>query len=40
MECHQNPEKALSDAATCLPLEEVQSIVRKLVKLKEVVNEL
>ncbi|OUR97465.1 3-deoxy-8-phosphooctulonate synthase [Halobacteriovorax marinus] len=40
MECHQNPDKALSDPTTCLPLDEVQSIVRKLLKLKEVVNEL
>lgn len=40
MECHPTPEKALSDAATCLPLEEVQNVVQKLVKIKEVINEL
>lgn len=39
MECHPNPEKALSDAATALPLENVKSIVEKLLKIRRAVEE-
>lgn len=35
MECHPNPDKALSDAATALPLDQVSKIVHKLVQIKE-----
>jgi 2-dehydro-3-deoxyphosphooctonate aldolase (KDO 8-P synthase) len=38
MECHPHPEKALSDAATALPLDRVKSIVEKLIRLKNVVD--
>ena len=39
MECHPNPEKALSDAATALPLDQVKSIVEKLLKIRRAVEE-
>jgi 2-dehydro-3-deoxyphosphooctonate aldolase (KDO 8-P synthase) len=39
MECHPNPEKALSDAATALPLSSVKSIVEKLLKIRRAVEE-
>lgn len=39
MECHPNPEKALSDAATALPLENVKTIVEKLLKIRRAVEE-
>lgn len=39
MECHPNPDKALSDAATALPLDSVKSIVEKLLKIRRVVAE-
>jgi len=39
MECHPNPEKALSDSATALPLENVKSIVEKLLKIRRAVEE-
>ena len=38
MECHPNPEKALSDSATALPLAQVKSIVDTLLKIKAVVG--
>lgn len=39
MECHPNPEKALSDAATALPLASVKDIVEKLLKIRRAVEE-
>lgn len=39
MECHPNPEKALSDAATALPLGSVKKIVEQLLKIRRVVQE-
>lgn len=39
MECHPDPEKALSDAATALPLDSVKSIVEKLLKIRRAVEE-
>ena len=39
MECHPNPEKALSDAATALPLASVKGIVEKLLKIRRAVEE-
>lgn len=39
MECHPNPEKALSDAATALPLDSVKGIVEKLLKIRRAVEE-
>jgi 2-dehydro-3-deoxyphosphooctonate aldolase (KDO 8-P synthase) len=38
METHPNPDKALSDAATALPLTQVKSIVSKLLEIKRVVG--
>jgi 2-dehydro-3-deoxyphosphooctonate aldolase (KDO 8-P synthase) len=38
MECHPEPEKALSDSATALPIEQVKDIVAKLLAIKEVVG--
>lgn len=38
MECHPNPEKALSDSATALPIEKVKMIVEKLVAIKDVID--
>ncbi len=38
METHPEPEKALSDASTCLPLTEVESIVSDLLKIYEVLH--
>ena len=40
MEAHPNPEKALSDAATQMPLSDVKKIVGQLIKLKKCVDEL
>lgn len=37
METHPTPEKALSDASTALPLEQVKSIVETLLRIYEVV---
>ena len=39
MECHPNPEKALSDSATALPLDNVKNIVEKLLKIRRAVEE-
>lgn len=39
MECHPNPDKALSDAATALPLASVKGIVEKLLKIRRAVEE-
>jgi 2-dehydro-3-deoxyphosphooctonate aldolase (KDO 8-P synthase) len=39
MECHPNPDKALSDAATALPLAQVKSIVERLLKIRKAVSE-
>ncbi|WP_372653636.1 3-deoxy-8-phosphooctulonate synthase [Halobacteriovorax sp.] len=38
MECHPNPDKALSDSATALPIEKVKEIVAKLIQIKDVVD--
>ena len=38
MECHPNPDKALSDAATALPLSEVKGIVFDLLKIYEALS--
>jgi 2-dehydro-3-deoxyphosphooctonate aldolase (KDO 8-P synthase) len=38
MEVHPNPDKALSDAATSLPLAEAPMIIEKLLKIYEVVQ--
>lgn len=38
MEAHPNPEKALSDATSQLPLEKVKPIIEKLLKIREVVK--
>ncbi len=37
MECHPNPEKALSDASTCLELSKVSGVINSLLKIYEVV---
>ncbi len=37
METHPNPDKALSDSATSLPLDQIKSIVEQLLKIYEVV---
>src|SRR5690606_25197143 len=39
MECHPNPEKALSDSATALPLSNVKNIVEQLLKIRRAVAE-
>jgi 2-dehydro-3-deoxyphosphooctonate aldolase (KDO 8-P synthase) len=39
MECHPNPEQALSDSATALPLGQVRDIVGKLLKIRQAVAE-
>ena len=39
MECHPDPSKALSDAATAIPLDSVKGIVEKLLKIKRAVDE-
>lgn len=38
MECHPDPSKALSDAATALPIEQVKAIVEQLLKIREVIG--
>jgi len=40
MECHPNPEKALSDASTALPLSQVKGMVNRLVQIHELVRNL
>lgn len=37
MECHPNPDKALSDASTSLPLDQIKAIVEQLLRIYEVV---
>lgn len=37
METHPNPDKALSDSATSLPLDQIKTIVAQLLKIYEVV---
>ena len=37
MECHPNPDKALSDASTSLPLDQIKGIVEQLLRIYEVV---
>jgi 2-dehydro-3-deoxyphosphooctonate aldolase (KDO 8-P synthase) len=37
METHPNPDKALSDAATSLPLDQIKGIVEQLLRIYEVV---
>jgi 2-dehydro-3-deoxyphosphooctonate aldolase (KDO 8-P synthase) len=37
METHPNPDKALSDAATSLPLDQIKGIVEQLLKIYQVV---
>ena len=39
MEAHPNPEKALSDATSQLPLEQIKPLVSMILKIKEVVGE-
>jgi 2-dehydro-3-deoxyphosphooctonate aldolase (KDO 8-P synthase) len=39
MECHPSPEKALSDAATALPLDSVKTVVEKLLTIRRAVME-
>lgn len=39
MEAHPNPEKALSDSATCLPLKEVPYILENLLKIYRVAHD-
>jgi 2-dehydro-3-deoxyphosphooctonate aldolase (KDO 8-P synthase) len=39
MECHPEPEKALSDSATALPLDSVKGVVEKLLKIRRAVEE-
>lgn len=39
MECHPDPDKALSDAATALPLDQVKGIVEKLLRIRRAVAE-
>jgi 2-dehydro-3-deoxyphosphooctonate aldolase (KDO 8-P synthase) len=36
MECHPNPEQALSDSTTSLPLESVKPLLEKLLAIREV----
>lgn len=38
MECHPEPEKAKSDSATALPIDQVKNIVEKLLAIKAVVG--
>ncbi len=38
METHPMPEKALSDSATCLPLDEIKGLVETLVKIHEAIQ--
>lgn len=38
MEVHPNPDKALSDGATMIPLSEVPALLKKLQKISEVVR--
>jgi 2-dehydro-3-deoxyphosphooctonate aldolase (KDO 8-P synthase) len=38
MEAHPNPEKALSDATTQIPLEKVKGLVSKLIEIKKVTS--
>ncbi len=38
METHPEPEKALSDASTCMPMGDVKMIISKLLEIREVVN--
>lgn len=35
MECHPNPEKALSDSSTSLPIERVKPLIEKILKIKK-----
>lgn len=37
IEAHQNPDQAMSDAATCLPLDQVEQLIKQLLKIYEVV---
>lgn len=39
MEAHPNPDKALSDATSQLPLDQVKGIVSKLIQVKEVAQD-
>lgn len=38
MECHPDPDKALSDASTALPLVQIKDIVNDLLKIYEVIS--
>jgi 2-dehydro-3-deoxyphosphooctonate aldolase (KDO 8-P synthase) len=40
METHPDPAKALSDGANMLKLDKVESLLKKLVKIRQVINEL
>lgn len=39
MEAHPNPEKALSDATSQLPLTKIKEVVTRIIKIKEALNE-
>jgi 2-dehydro-3-deoxyphosphooctonate aldolase (KDO 8-P synthase) len=39
MECHPNPEKALSDSATALPLSSIKETIGKLLRVRRAVND-
>jgi 2-dehydro-3-deoxyphosphooctonate aldolase (KDO 8-P synthase) len=39
MEAHPNPEKALSDATSQLPLTQIKGLIGKLLEIREVVRE-
>lgn len=39
MEAHPNPEKALSDATSQLPLEDVKPLIEKLLAIRDVIND-
>jgi len=38
MEVHPYPEKALSDRATVFPLQDVEGLIRKILRIREVIN--
>ncbi|MBF25582.1 MAG: 3-deoxy-8-phosphooctulonate synthase [Flavobacteriales bacterium] len=38
LETHPNPKQALSDGSTMLPLEELESLLKKLIAIKQAIN--
>lgn len=38
MEVHPQPEKALSDASTCMPLPDMKAMIKKLLEIRDVVQ--